>query len=81
MADFMHNALVKTQIEGGIATITLARADHANALSEAMLGAIETALQQAEADQATRVIIIAAEGKIFCAGHDLAEMRTHEDGP
>ena len=47
----MHNSLVKTNIGGGIATITLARPDHANALSEAMLGALETALQQTEADQ------------------------------
>ena len=79
MAHLMHNSLVKTNIEDGIATITLARPDHANALSEAMLGALETALQQTEGDQATRVIIIAAQGKIFCAGHDLAEMRTHND--
>ncbi|HEY5363074.1 MAG TPA: enoyl-CoA hydratase [Aestuariivirga sp.] len=77
----MHNLLVKTKIEGGIATLTLARPEAANALSEAMLGALETALQQVETDGNTRVIIIAAEGKIFCAGHDLAEMRTHEDKP
>jgi enoyl-CoA hydratase/carnithine racemase len=75
----MHNSLVKTEVEGGIATLTLARPDHANALSESMLGALETALGAAEADASVRVIIIAAEGKIFCAGHDLAEMRTHND--
>ena len=79
MADLMRNSLVKSKIETGIATLTLARPDHANALSEAMLGALETALQQAETDTSVRVIIIAAEGKIFCAGHDLAEMRTHND--
>ena len=77
----MHNSLVKIEIASGIATLTLARPDHANALSEAMLGALETALQQADTDQTTRVIIIAAEGKIFCAGHDQAEMRTHEEKP
>ena len=62
-----------------IATLTLSRPGHANALSEAMLDAFETALLQADQDQSVRVIIIAAEGKIFCAGHDLAEMRQHED--
>ncbi len=63
----------------GITTITLSRADHANALSEAMLAALGDAFAQANADESTRVIIIAAEGKIFCAGHDLAEMRKHQD--
>ena len=62
-----------------IATLTLSRPGHANALSEAMLDALETALLQADQDPSVRVIIIAAEGKIFCAGHDLAEMRQHED--
>ncbi len=63
----------------GITTITLARADHANTLNEAMIAAFAETLAKADADAATRVIVIAAEGKIFCAGHDLAEMRQHED--
>ena len=75
----MNNSLVKIEITSGIATLTLARPDHANALSEAMLAALADALQKAEADPQTRVIIIAAEGKIFCAGHDLAQMRQHQD--
>lgn len=75
----MHNSFVEIEITSGIATLTLARPDHANALSEAMLDALETALQRADSDAAARVIIIAAEGKIFCAGHDLAEMRQHQD--
>ena len=61
----------------GIATITLARAETANALSEAMLKGLEAALLKANSDDSARVIVIAAEGKIFCAGHDLAEMRQH----
>jgi enoyl-CoA hydratase/carnithine racemase len=63
----------------GVTTITLARAEAANALSEAMLHSLELALNQSVGDDATRVIIIAAEGKIFCAGHDLAEMRQHQN--
>ena len=69
---------VETTSEG-ITTLTLARAEAANALNEAMLKALEVALLEADSDEATRVIIIAAQGKIFCAGHDLAEMRTHND--
>jgi enoyl-CoA hydratase/carnithine racemase len=71
--------LLHSATTDGITTITLTRADHANALCEAMLNALEAALQRADADEEARVIVIAAEGKIFCAGHDLAEMRQHED--
>jgi len=71
--------LLHSASSDGITTITLTRADHANALSEAMLDALEAALRRADADDEARVIVIAAEGKIFCAGHDLAEMRQHDD--
>ncbi len=63
----------------GITTLTLNRTETANTLSEAMLKSLEVALHKADSDEATRVIVIAAAGKIFCAGHDLAEMRQHED--
>ena len=75
----MSKSLVHSATLNTVTTLTLTRPEHANALSEAMLEALENALKQANADAATRVIIIAAQGKIFCAGHDLAEMRTHED--
>ena len=72
-------SLLQSASSDGITTITLTRADHANALSEAMLEALAIAIQRADADEASRAIVIGAEGKIFCAGHDLAEMRQHED--
>jgi len=71
--------LLQSASSDGITTVTLTRADHANALSEAMLKALYAAIQRADADEASHVLVIAAEGKIFCAGHDLAEMRRHED--
>ena len=71
--------LLQSASSDGITTITLTRADHANALSEAMLEALDVAIRRADADEVSRVIVIGAEGKIFCAGHDLAEMRQHED--
>jgi enoyl-CoA hydratase/carnithine racemase len=63
----------------GIATLTLNRPDKANALSASMMDALEAALAVAEADTAVRVVVLAANGRIFCAGHDLAEMLEHED--
>lgn len=70
---------VVSTIADGIATLTLNRPDKANCLSEAMMDALENALKDAEANADVRVIVLAARGKIFCAGHDLAEMRSHDD--
>jgi enoyl-CoA hydratase/carnithine racemase len=59
----------------GVETLTLNRPQAFNALSEAMLGALQEALDGVAADNAARVVVLAAAGKAFCAGHDLKEMR------
>ena len=59
----------------GIATLTLNRPAAFNSLSEAMLDALQAALQRVATDESARVVVIAAAGKAFCAGHDLKEMR------
>jgi enoyl-CoA hydratase/carnithine racemase len=64
----------------GLMRLTLA-APPANVLSEAMLGALAAALTEAARDDAVRVVTIAAEGKLFCGGHDLKEMTAHRDEP
>ena len=46
-----------------------------NALSEGMLDALQAELDAVAADERARVVVIAAEGKAFCAGHDLKQMR------
>ena len=59
----------------GVVRLTLNRPQAFNALSEGLLGALQSALDRVAADQTARVVIIAATGKAFCAGHDLKEMR------
>ena len=59
---------------GGLATLTLNRPDKRNALSRALLAELEAALIRLHDDTATRVIVLAARGPVFCAGHDLGEM-------
>ena len=59
----------------GVITLTLNRPQAFNALSEAMLEALQTALDAVAADDSARVVVLAAAGKAFCAGHDLKEMR------
>jgi enoyl-CoA hydratase/carnithine racemase len=63
----------------GIATLTLNRPAQYNALSGAMLAELQAALDAVGADDGVRVVIIAANGKAFCPGHDLKEMRASED--
>lgn len=63
----------------GITTLTLNRPTQYNALSGEMLTELQAALDDIAADETVRVVIIAANGKAFCAGHDLKEMRTSED--
>jgi enoyl-CoA hydratase/carnithine racemase len=63
----------------GIATLTLNRPAQYNALSEELLDSLQHALDQIAGDDSVRVVIIAARGKAFCAGHDLKEMRASED--
>ncbi|MFY9513037.1 MAG: enoyl-CoA hydratase [Rubrivivax sp.] len=59
----------------GVVTLTLNRPAAFNALSEAMLDALQAALDRVAGDTTARVLVIAAAGKAFCAGHDLKEMR------
>ncbi|MEF8746933.1 MAG: enoyl-CoA hydratase [Candidatus Accumulibacter propinquus] len=65
--------------QGGVATLTLNRAKQFNALSQAMIGALQEHLDAISADAAVRVVVIAGAGKAFCAGHDLKEMRANHD--
>jgi enoyl-CoA hydratase/carnithine racemase len=59
----------------GVITLTLNRPQAYNALSEALLGALQRELDAIAGDESVRVVVLAAEGKAFCAGHDLREMR------
>jgi enoyl-CoA hydratase/carnithine racemase len=64
---------------GGVATLTLNRPDQFNALSAALLAALESALHALANDRLIRVVVIAGAGKAFCAGHDLKEIHEHAE--
>ncbi len=65
--------------DGGVTTLTLNRPAQYNALSGEMIGELQSALDDINRDDSVRVVIVAANGKAFCPGHDLKEMRTSED--
>ena len=60
--------------ENGVLTLTMA-SPPANTLSEAMLDALKAAIGGAGSE--VRVIVLEAEGRLFCAGHDLKELTAH----
>ena len=75
--------LLRDLDDTGILRLTLNDVGRRNALSEAMLAALGVTFAEAGADPAVRVIVLAANGPAFCAGHDLKEMtagRAGEDG-
>ena len=71
------DALVLNSRDGAVLTLTLNRPQARNALSEGLMAALQAALDAAGHDPTVRVVIIAATGPAFSAGHDLKEMTPH----
>jgi enoyl-CoA hydratase/carnithine racemase len=65
----------------GICTLTLNRPQQMNLLTGEMLTALQSAFDALTKDEHIRVVILAAAGKGFCAGHDLKEIRALGDLP
>ncbi len=63
-----------TEAQGGVVRLTLNRPDKRNALSHELLASLRTTLDVLRGDASARVVVLAAAGPAFCAGHDLAEM-------
>jgi enoyl-CoA hydratase/carnithine racemase len=63
--------------DGGKVVLTLNRPERFNALSTEMMAALQAELDVVAADPSVAVIVLAAEGRGFCAGHDLKEIRAH----
>ena len=72
---------ILVQQDDGVATLTLNRPERRNALSLDLMCEMKTQLRRLARDPEIRVVILAAEGKAFCSGHDLSEMigRTVEE--
>jgi enoyl-CoA hydratase/carnithine racemase len=70
----MDEALIEARDARGVVTLTMNRPATFNALGEEMLSALQAALDRLHGDESVRVVVLAAEGKAFCAGHNLKEM-------
>jgi enoyl-CoA hydratase/carnithine racemase len=67
--------LLHERVDDGILRLTLNDASRRNALSDAMLATLQAVLEQARDDDSVTVIVLAANGPAFCAGHDLKEIK------
>ena len=65
------------QDQGPVCILTLNRPEARNSLSENMLEALNEALTQVAGSKETKAVILAANGPVFCAGHDIREMQGH----
>jgi enoyl-CoA hydratase/carnithine racemase len=66
--------LLQSALAGGVLRLTLSDAATRNSLSEAMMAALRSALDDAATDRAVRVVVLAAEGPAFSSGHNLKEI-------
>ncbi|CAM4387756.1 enoyl-CoA hydratase [Comamonas aquatilis] len=76
----MNDSFVQFRQDGrGVVYLTLNDAQRFNALSADMLTALQNALDAVAQDARARVVVLAAEGKAFCAGHNLKDMAAHPE--
>ena len=68
MTDQIH-----TTLADGVLTVTLARPEKRNAITQAMYAALSDATERARTDDAVRVLLFRSEGDSFSAGNDIAD--------
>ena len=72
MREYEH---LKTTSDGAVATVTLNRPDAHNALNVALVERITRLFEELAVDEGTRIVVLAGEGRSFCAGADVGYMR------
>ncbi|WGR91070.1 enoyl-CoA hydratase-related protein [Bradyrhizobium sp. ISRA435] len=72
--------LVNVVLDAGVLTVTMARPDRKNAITNAMYGAMADALERAEGDSEIRAVLFQGDGDSFTAGNDLADFAAASQG-
>lgn len=67
-------SVLETSLVSGVLTLTMNRPEKRNAMNLAMMQAMHEALQRAETDDATKVVVLTGAGAAFCAGGDVGGM-------
>ena len=76
----MSTKLVQLSMSGSVAVVTLDDPDRRNVLSREMVAGIETAFDEAEADDRVRAVVVAGTGRAFSAGAELDTLLSAVDG-
>ena len=76
-APIAEHYVLTTRDERGVATLTLNRPQQFNALSQEMMAALQTEFEALSDDASVRVVVIGAQGRAFCPGHDLKQMKAN----
>ena len=76
MSDNTEQLVLRSDADG-VATLTLNRPQQRNALSVAMMSALQSAIDAIAKDKSVKIVVIAGAGSAFCAGHDLKELRAN----
>jgi enoyl-CoA hydratase/carnithine racemase len=71
--------ILLVETDNGVTTLVLNRPDQYNALSRELLELLSSTLDKIAQDSTIRAVVIAANGRAFCAGHDLKQMRQNAD--
>lgn len=79
MTDDALDPLVLVETRGHVSILTLNRPASLNAMNGALAASLGAALDEAEADDHVRTIVLAGAGRAFCAGHDLRALADGED--
>ena len=77
--DTPTSLVLKNAYSPGIVNLTLNNPSQYNALSEEMLSAMISTIDEIRDNSDIKVVILSANGKAFCAGHDLKQMRARPD--
>ncbi len=75
----MSSELVRSDRDGGVATITLDSPANRNALSSRLLAELGDRIGEAVADDAVRVLVLTGAGPVFCSGADMKEQRERNE--
>jgi methylglutaconyl-CoA hydratase len=76
-----EKSLVTVAVSDGVAEVTLNRATRRNALSRALISQLTVAVTNVAAAASTRLVVLSANGPVFCAGMDLGEMQNRAQQP
>ncbi len=72
--------VVLYSVDEGVARVRLNRPEKRNALNDELIAGLKVALNQADQDEPTRVVVLSGEGKDFCSGADLSALQKISSG-